>query len=166
MRIPNRLGVVFKRYAFRIMANRHPDFVIGGEDAYMNRWFAIPRNKLFNIYIHQFVRDDNDEALHDHPWASLSITVQGLAREIYAPKGCNPSNEREHASRLIGAGDVTWRGLFFAHRIEVVNGPVVTVFVTGPNLREWGFWCPKGWKHWKQFVAMTRDGNQRGRGCE
>lgn len=166
MRIPNRIGEAFKRYAFRVMASRKPDFVIGGADAYMNRWFAIPRNKLLNIFVHQFLRDDNDEALHDHPWLSLSLTVQGVAREVYAPKGANPSDPEQHASRSIGAGDVTWRGLNFAHRIEVVDGPIVTIFITGPKLREWGFWCPKGWRSWDDFVIATKDGNERGRGCE
>lgn len=51
------------------IARRPPDFVIGGhERPYLLRWWVIPRNPVFNIYLHQFRRSDDDRALHDHPW--------------------------------------------------------------------------------------------------
>ena len=40
---------------------REPDFIIGGaERPYIRRWWIIPRNKLFNIYLHQVLRDDDE----------------------------------------------------------------------------------------------------------
>jgi hypothetical protein len=49
--------------------NRVPDFVIGGEQRpYLLRHFVIPRNPLFNVYLHCFLRSDDDRAHHDHPW--------------------------------------------------------------------------------------------------
>ena len=27
------------------------------------------RNKIFNIYLHQIIRSDDDRALHDHPYS-------------------------------------------------------------------------------------------------
>jgi hypothetical protein len=49
--------------------NRQPDFVIGGPAApYLRRHWLIPRNRFFNIYVHEFLRSDDDRALHDHPW--------------------------------------------------------------------------------------------------
>lgn len=60
------------------MTRRAPDFVIGGaERPYLLRWFVIPRNKVFNVYLHQFLRSDDDRALHDHPWVNLSILLRG-----------------------------------------------------------------------------------------
>ena len=50
--------------------NREPDFIIGGHEApYLRRHWLIPRNRFFNIYVHEFLRSDDDRALHDHPWA-------------------------------------------------------------------------------------------------
>lgn len=34
----------------------------------------------------------------------------------------------------------------------------------GEQVREWGFACPKGWVHWRDFVD-ARDAGQIGRGC-
>lgn len=38
----------------KVAARRAPDFIIGGKDTpYMLRWWIIPRNKWFNIYLSQ-----------------------------------------------------------------------------------------------------------------
>jgi hypothetical protein len=59
-----------------------------------------------------------------------------------------------------------------AHRVElkvgVITGrsfPVWTLFITGPRVREWGFLCPQGWRHWKDFTAGAQ-GERVGRGCD
>lgn len=31
--------------------------------------------------------------------------------------------------------------------------PCWSLVVTGPPRRRWGFWCPKGWVHWKEFLG-------------
>src|SRR3546814_8204117 len=42
---------------------RKPDITIGGEDnPYLRRWYIIPRNRWFNVYLHEFLRDDDDRA--------------------------------------------------------------------------------------------------------
>lgn len=61
---------------------RPPDFVIGGaERPYLLRWWLIPRNPVFNVYLHQFMRSDDDRALHDHPWANCSVLLRGAYTE-------------------------------------------------------------------------------------
>lgn len=53
----------------RVADRRPPDFIVGrdGED-YLRRWHLVPRNPLFNVYLHQFKSSDDDRAHHDHPW--------------------------------------------------------------------------------------------------
>lgn len=140
--------------------DRKPDFVIGDPAApYMLRWWLIPRNPVFNIYLHRMLRSDDDRALHDHPWVSLSLCLMGRLIE-HDLKG----------QRLIEAGQWRWRGAGYAHRLEIIDLPVDaeggawTLFVTGPRIREWGFLCPKGWRHWREFCAPSAKG-QVGRGC-
>lgn len=138
------------------LINRDPDFIIGPhDDPYMRRWWLIPRNKEFNIYLHEFLHDDDDRALHDHPWDSLSIVLSGKGREI-EPAGF---------SRVFAAGEKIYRTAWHAHRIELVEGPLWTLFFTGPTIREWGFHCPNGWRHWKEFCD-DRDSGQIGKGCD
>ena len=57
---------------------RKPDFVIGEPVApYLRRWWIIPRNEQMNVYLHEILRDDDDRALHDHPWANTSYVIEG-----------------------------------------------------------------------------------------
>jgi hypothetical protein len=54
-----------------------------------------------------------------------------------------------------------------AHRLELINGPCVTLFVTGPKIREWGFHCPfAGWRHWRDYTHVGEGGSSIGRGCD
>jgi hypothetical protein len=43
--------------------------------------------------------------------------------------------------------------------------PCWTLVITGPRVREWGFWCPRGFVHWKAFTKSKNSG-EVGRGCE
>lgn len=139
-----------------VRPKREPDFIVGDdkEKPYLLRWHLIPRNSTFNIYYHRFLRDDDDRALHDHPWPSVSIMTHGVLREV-TPSG----------SRIICTGDMVFREPNFTHRIELIDGdPAETLFITGPKVREWGFHCPNGWVHWSDFVDR-RDTGAVGQGC-
>lgn len=147
------------RWFERLATSRAPDFIIGGhDDPYVRRWWVIPRNKWFNIYLHQFLRSDDDRALHDHPWVNLSILLQGEYREhTIAAGGVGHVVTRR-------AGDMKARLPGTAHRIEI-DAPCWTLFITGPVVRNWGFHCPKGWRPWQQFVDK-KDAGSVGRGCD
>src|ERR1700761_3749952 len=87
---------LFDQLFDRVVAQRAPDFIIGEDNpqgAYLNRWFLTPwrhwqrrlgkraeanptrwnrtaewlARLLPNLYLHEFLRDDDDRALHDHP---------------------------------------------------------------------------------------------------
>lgn len=136
----------------RLRANRKPDFVIG--DGYLRRWWLIPRNKFFNIYLHEINKSDDDRALHDHPWWNVSIVLQGGYLEI-VPNG----------SYLRKAGQIIARSGKSLHRLVIPDGrQAVTLFITGPRYRDWGFACPKGWKPWEEFCAPN-DKGKVGQGC-
>lgn len=133
-----------------------PHFIVGPHDnPYLHRWYLLPRNPILNIYLHRFLRDDEDRARHDHPWPSVSILLRGRYVEE-TPKG----------KRLFCAGSVVLRRSTHTHRIELPEGKHAwTLFITGPRLREWGFHCPRGWVHWREFTAPTNYG-QTGKGCD
>lgn len=134
---------------------RPPDFVVHNAfGPYLNRWHLIPRNRWLNVYLHRFDGSDEDRALHDHPWASLSLMLKGALIEV-------THNDR----KLIRAGALRLRGPKFAHRLEHVGITTWTLFITGPRVRDWGFHCPNGWKHWRDFTD-ARDTGKVGRGCE
>ncbi len=161
MRLPDVMLRGLRRALFaRVADTRPPDFVIGGRDnPYLLRWWVIPRNRWFNIYLHHFLRSDDDRALHDHPWWNVSILLDGSYTEhTIAQGGVN------HRARYVD-GDIRLRGATAAHRIELDEGSCWTLFITGPVLRNWGFHCPAGWRPWQQFVD-GKDSGSVGRGCE
>lgn len=142
---------------------RPPDFVIGPEaDLHLRRWWVIPRNKWFNIYLHQFLRSDDPRALHDHPWMNPSIVLKGAYLEHL--------QDGRVKLRKPWRPWVFWRlpmrRATTAHRVALIDGkPVWTLFLTGPLVRPWGFLCPKGWVPWKDFVLVRPGGNETGNGC-
>jgi hypothetical protein len=160
----------------RVCSRRKPDVVIGGADnPYMLRWWIFPRNRFFNVYLHRFLRSDDDRALHDHPWGNMSWILEGKYLEIVPVNPAEPSGPTRAVVRM--AGDFAIRKSRFAHRIELlldtsfpgvkVERPVWSLFFTGPRVRDWGFWCPAGWRHWKDFTGFRKTGNghEVGPGC-
>ena len=143
----------------RIEADRPPDFIIGGIDhPYLKRWWLIPRNRFFNIYLHKFLRSDDDRALHDHPWLNVSYLLAGEYVEHMILAGGVRT-----ATKYI-AGDLRFRGARTAHRIEI-DQACWSLFITGPIIREWGFHCEKGWRPWREFVSQQHAGDI-GKGCD
>jgi hypothetical protein len=165
----------------RRITRRPPDRIIGGADApYLRRWHVLPRNPWFNLYLHHFLRDDDDRALHDHPWAWASLMLAGGYYEHTIAAG------GIHRRRWRQAGSLTVSGPRRAHRIELhkhatgvttydndrENGGWIsrsvtcfTLFATGPRIREWGFHCPeRGWVPWQAFTDPT-DPGLTGKGC-
>jgi hypothetical protein len=144
-----------KRY---ISHNPDPDFTVRQmKEVYLKRWWIIPRNKLFNIYLHEFIRSDDDRAKHDHPWHNASW--------VLSPKGYLEHLEDGRVVHRRGGAKV-FRRAAAPHRVELIdNLPVLSLFFTGPVTRVWGFHCPNGWVRWTDFVAIVPGGNDTGRGC-
>lgn len=136
---------------------RPADFIIYTQqgEPYLYRWWLIPRNRFLNIYLHKVVRDDDDRALHDHPWRYVSLILRSGYIEV-TKKG----KEVYRAPRIL------IRRATHTHRLVLLNEnrPTWTIVFTGRKVREWGFHCPKGWVHWKIFTG-GEDGKIRG-GCE
>lgn len=139
-------------------------FYIGGiKNPYLIRWFVIPRNPWFNIYLHKFCRDDDDSALHDHPWWFVSIMLWGAYWET---RWIGDDYQTKRRSAL----SVAFRRSTDRHRVILEkdkNGnpiPCWTIVITGRKRRVWGFWCPKGFVPWTDFVDSSDEGNV-GKGC-
>lgn len=164
-----------RSFLFKHVAQtRAPDQIISGEagltDPYLLRWYVIPRNPIFNIYLHNFRRSDDDRALHDHPWWNLSWLLEGDYQEEVPVDPKNPSGARDTIDRFEGA--VVFRFAKQAHRVllwntmDLVEIPVWTLFVTGPRFRKWGFWCPHSWRFWGDYTDNKPGVSTIGRGCD
>lgn len=166
--MPKLHAMALKWLQKRNSAVRAPDVYIGGKtNTYLRRWFVIPHNRWFNIYLHQFLRSDDDRALHDHPWWNLSWLLEGeyiehtavrppregvMSEEHYEwrwEEALKPGGPRKQTHRK--AGQIAFRGAKTAHRIQLMptikghEKSMWSLFITGPKIRVWGFWCREGW---------------------
>lgn len=145
---------------FRVLISGKPHFYIGGEsDPYLMRWYLIPQNPVINIFLHKFMREDDDRAFHDHPWNFISVMIRGGYREF------TDDGMIVRKSPSIAARKATHR-----HRVELLsneNGgriPCWTLIVTGSKIRTWGFHCGTRFVPWFDFVDMSDEGKV-GKGC-
>ncbi len=144
------------------------------------RWFVIPRNRFLNIYLHNFLHDD-EQHLHDHRAMNISILLQGfynVERFLWTPEVGQPLPKTD----IIHRPNHSWifRLPSWPHRVMLLryNGkpvPSWSLFIKFPDVREWGFWCPGNvatgcrWLPWQQYVAGTDPTaigyGQVGKGC-
>lgn len=190
-------ALLFPRLVNLYAARRPPNLIVGElhpEGAYMHRWYVTPwrgwyasvdkeartrwqrfvvfitKRTLPNLYLHKFMRDDDDRALHDHPsWAFSFILWGGYIEHTIADGGI-------HHRKEYGPGSFRFMRTTHTHRVELhqdlmPNGntygrPCWTLFLFGPQRREWGFHCPtRGWVPFEKFTADGRPG-EIGKGCD
>ncbi len=153
-----------------------PNVVLRNPDGkvYLRRWWLLPPSaKLgFNVYLHNFMNSDEDRALHDHPWWNLSILLWGSYLE-HIPKDhkkWTKDADRNETIKTRYPLIPIYREPEAIHRVELFKNPdgtersVWTLFITGPKVREWGFWCPFGFRYNREFLDPT--GMEKGPGCD
>lgn len=153
----NDLATV-RAWAEAFTAERPHNFVIGPPHAPRTlRWYAVPRNPVGGVYIHRWLRSDDNRAKHDHPWDNRTWLLGGEYLEHMADGTVIHRKE----------GDIIERLAAEFHQIELIPGtpPPLTLFFTGPILRDWGFDCPQEWRIWHKFVKQNPGGNEEGPGC-
>lgn len=154
-----RLGTghhaILARLLIDAVTSRPPDFIIGDqENPYMKRWWIQRDRNRGCVYLHQILRSDDDRALHDHPWHCTSIILQGELIEVLQDR-----------QQILRPGSITSRAADVPHRLVIEGEPVWSLFITGPKIRSWGFHCPNGWVHWREFTNPDDNGATVGRGC-
>lgn len=117
--------------------------------------------------IHCTTASDDSRAFHDHPWPFASIIVRGAYREVQPvpfappPEGLTgidrivwyptPADQRWTTRRVFRAPALNVKRATDLHVLEVVDGPVWSLFFTRPKVRSWGFAGPFGWLPWRAF---------------
>jgi hypothetical protein len=95
----------------------------------------------------RFVASDDPVGLHDHPWWFASLILHGHYTEITTTattvrrRGSIGVRRATHRHRVCLPRD--------AHGREI---PCLTIIVTGPHIREWGFWCPRTSRNPERFI--------------
>jgi len=157
MRLPAFITDRLQAAVWKTMGSRPSDVDIGRDDTglpYMQRWYAIPRNKFFNCYLHLYHHHD-DRILHSHPWWSLSLCVSGALREFHTRTAQGANLPEQHKVRMVQRGELVWRSADMFHRLEIAGNRTITIFFTGPKIKTWYFACKRGLMHWKAYGAKS-----------
>lgn len=135
-------------------------------EPYLVRWNLF-ECRFFSIKIHRILKSD-DNCLHDHPWAFLSIILKGGYVEdrvvkwhftqhnevvdektaVFYDESIDEWGERK--KKLYGAGSILFRRAKSVHRLEVYQ-PTTTLVITFRKIREWGFFGKRGWIPWYKY---------------
>jgi hypothetical protein len=144
----------------------------GPEDVYLIRYYIV-RSKYMNIFIHQFLRSDRDD-LHDHPWNFATYLVKGAYTE-QRRQFDSIGDYQDVPTRRINDGKTKLntfvrRKATDLHRVVVDrdlklaerNEAALTLFVSGPFKRDWGFVKNDQWIDWRVYLGLPP--NTPGRG--
>ena len=119
-------------------------------EPYLERYYVFLKDRKwfpFNVFIHKFLKSDPDD-VHDHPWPYATLILKGGYYE-WVPE-FNSKNEKIGERRFWrGPGHFRLCRSTSYHRIELKPGVTAwTMFMPGPQLREWGFLVNNKWiKH-------------------
>lgn len=106
-------------------------------EPYLERYYVFLKDRKhfpFNVFLHKFLKGDPDD-LHDHPWGYATLILKGGYWET-TPKG----------RFWRGPGHFRFCSANSFHRIELEPGVTAwTLFMPGPQKREWGFLVNNKW---------------------
>jgi len=127
---------------------------------YMHRYYLFLKDRKkfpFNITLHKIVRSD-DPIFHDHPWPYITIILKGGYWE-HTPVFDNKGKKITELSTWRGQGSIIKRKAHEFHWLELDPkiGPATTIFVMGPQQREWGFLVNnkegQNWIHYETYLS-------------
>jgi hypothetical protein len=130
------------------------------DEPYLERYYLFLKDRKhfpFNVFLHRFLKSDPDD-VHDHPWGYATVILKGGYYEWVGK--FNSKGEKIGEERM-------WRGpghfrvckATSYHRIELAEGVECwTIFMPGPQTREWGFWYKGAWMHNDKYLTGRAKG--------
>ena len=128
------------RFIRRVSRSKLGEFVGPPGNPLMTRFYVIPKNRWFNIYLHHIHRSDEGD-LHDHRGASVSVVLRGRYYEqCFATRpvagGAYPRLRVKVIERL--RPRFRWAGT--PHRLILLHGEVWSLWFKFPHTRNWSFY--------------------------
>lgn len=118
-----------------------------GPENYLERFYILSTPWL-GIYLHRFWASD-DDGLHDHPWNSISVLLDGVYYEEEPERQSVPYGPTIIRRRSPLHPPFKVRSRNAAHRITIdeENPGAWSLFIRfGLKRRKWGFYRNRGWE--------------------
>ena len=133
----------------RVILDRRAD------EPLLERYYVFLKDRTwfpFNIFVHKFCKSDPDD-VHDHPWPYATLILKGGYYE-WVPEFDSAGKMLCEKRHWRGPGHFRVCGADSFHRIEL--DPCITawtLFIPGPQKREWGFLVENHWIHNNEYLA-------------
>ena len=129
-------------------------------EPYLERYYLFLKDRKrfpFNVFLHKFLKSDPDD-LHDHPWPYATIILKGGYYE-WIPVYNSDGRKITEIGKWRGPGHFRLSSANSFHRIELdPNVTCWTLFMPGPQKREWGFATRKGWIQHEKYIESKTNG--------
>lgn len=146
------------------------DIVINGE-LYLTR-LTLFKTPWFSVKLHWIHKADPDRDLHDHPWSFTSFVLRGWYKEMVCQKPgyrggwigrCVDVEQLMEANHRFPVEErlVRWfnhKDTMAAHRITEVSPKLLTLVVTGPKTKSWGFYDEDTFNYtdWQTYIETQQ----------
>ena len=128
------------------------------DEPYLERYYLFLKDRKwfpFNIFIHKFLKSDPDD-VHDHPWPYATLILKGGYWE-WIPQFNSLGQKIGELATWRGAGHFRICSAKSFHRIELdPNVTAWTLFMPGPQQREWGFLNKGRWVQWEKYLELRQ----------
>ena len=128
------------------------------DEPYLERYYIFLKDRKtfpFNVFLHKFLKGDPDD-IHDHPWPYATFILKGGYYE-WIPQ-FNPDGTKNcEIRKWRGPGHFRICSPNSYHRIELKEGiNAWTLFMPGPQTREWGFLVNNKWIHNDHYLEARK----------
>lgn len=124
-------------------------------EPYLERYYVFIRDRKwfpFNVFLHKFLKSDPDD-VHDHPWPYATLILKGGYYE-WVPEFNSNGEKIAEVRKWRSPGHFRVCSATSYHRIELCEGVECwTLFMPGPQKREWGFLVNNKWIHNDTYLA-------------
>jgi hypothetical protein len=123
-------------------------------EPYLERYYLFLKDRTrfpFNVFLHRFLKSDPDD-VHDHPWPYATLILKGGYYE-WLPQFNSKGEKIGELQVWRGPGSFRVCSANSYHRIEL--DPSIecwTLFMPGPQKREWGFLSKGKWIQHEQYL--------------
>ena len=124
------------------------------DEPYLERYYLFLKDRKkfpFNVFLHKFLKGDPDD-VHDHPWPYATLILKGGYWE-WTPQFNSLGQKISEIRHWRGPGHFRICSANSFHRIELEPGVTAwTLFMPGPQKREWGFLVKNKWIQHEKYL--------------
>ncbi len=124
------------------------------DEPYLERYYLFLKDRKkfpFNVFLHKFLKGDPDD-VHDHPWPYATLILKGGYWE-WTPQFNSLGEKISEIRHWRGPGHFRISSANSFHRIELEPGVTAwTMFMPGPQKREWGFLVKNKWIQHEKYL--------------